>query len=263
MPPIASTSTLRPPSSSSHSSLNPPHSRSSHSSTSTTTRTRRKGVPYKSPARSLPPSPSSSTRSTSSNQVINVSLLLRQLARERTSDLDNKRYKPTTTASAAPYALNEKGKGKANKKAITPSSSSAPFNPSLYPPKSVFLPLPQDTYGRGKRSTPSTSRGRSPQLVVPSKRIPPVNTTSHLLLPPSPRPSSRSNARTLSPPTTAADSSLVVVGSPLARSFTQDGKGEIREVFVGEGRRSRNPSVGGSSTTSVGVGANQGVSVWA
>jgi len=262
MPPIASSSHLRPPSSV-RSSLNPPnssHSSSSSSSSSTSTRSRRKGIPYKSPSRSLPPSPSSSRSSSTSTQVINVSLLLRQLARESSSDLDNKRYKPTTSTSATPYTAKEKGK----KKAITTSSR---LDPALYPPSSVFLPLPQDTYGRGKRSTLSTSRGRSPQPLPStststSKRIPPVISSAHLH-PPSPRPSSRSMPRTLSPPTTAADASLVVVGSPLARSFTSDGKGEIREVFAGEGRRSRNPSVGGSSTNSVGVGANQGVSVWA
>ncbi|GAA5969502.1 hypothetical protein JCM11641_008135 [Rhodosporidiobolus odoratus] len=93
-----------PTPSSSKSSLIP-----SSSTRSSTTHRRRKGVPYKSPARTTTQSTSASPLSSTSSTPINPSssshptpqLLLRLLLSRPASELDNKRYKPPPTSSPA------------------------------------------------------------------------------------------------------------------------------------------------------------------
>ncbi|GAA5965101.1 hypothetical protein JCM3765_004857 [Sporobolomyces pararoseus] len=96
-------------------------------------------------------------------------------------------------------------------------------------------------------SIPPSSSRSSPQSHVQmmnrSTSLGPSATPSSFSIPSTPAPplpSSSITSPSLLP--ASAESTLVVINSPLARSFTSNGKGEIEEKLSIEGRRSRNPS---------------------
>ncbi|GAA5903239.1 hypothetical protein JCM5296_001215 [Sporobolomyces johnsonii] len=104
----------------------------SPSSSSAPSTRRRKGIPHKSPSRTLPypaasPSRPSSSSSSQTGTTINVSALLRALLREGDLHLDNKRFSPRLSEQ------NSKLKSRQKKQRDT-------------------LPPVEEGYGRGKRS---------------------------------------------------------------------------------------------------------------
>ncbi|GAA5944619.1 uncharacterized protein JCM15063_000060 [Sporobolomyces koalae] len=256
---------------------------------------KRKGTPYKSPARTISTSGSSSSAGSSSSSssrstgsgpggVINVSALLRAIAKEGTRELDNIRYKPAPLPSPA-----------SSPDKLTTASAGAKKKSATHYKRDVLIPMDHD-YGRGKRSSSlggGTTRTRSALAGAAGKgkgklTVPPVSAATSMrrslsqdppttqLLPPrspqlqqlstsgrsvmnrstslGPSPhvpfSSATGAHTTSTAhlsTTPLVESQVVVGSPLARSFTKNVQGEIEETLAdgSSGRRSRNPSSGG------------------
>ncbi|GAA5961741.1 hypothetical protein JCM21900_000846 [Sporobolomyces salmonicolor] len=114
------------------------------SSSSAPSTRRRKGIPHKSPSRTLPypaassarPSPSSSSSPAHTGTTINVSALLRALLREGDLHLDNKRFSPRLSEQNSKLQLRQK------KERDT-------------------LPPVEEGYGRGKRSA---SAGVSPSF---------------------------------------------------------------------------------------------------
>ncbi|GAA6061074.1 hypothetical protein JCM10212_006275 [Sporobolomyces blumeae] len=269
---------------------------------------RRKGIPHKSPARTEPyptnRSGATGAGATCSASLINVSALLRALAREGTQNLDNQRYRPSRVPS--PHDLARKGSatstggGGAARASQKKTARGAAGERHAHPTSA-------HPYGRGMRTLASQSRSTDPQRgrsaavglatssTTPKPRAGPApvfsgvspapaagaaapapvagsTTTTRRSVSSSPTFAPRPPASTLlSPPSRSASSTVsrpmhrssslgapldaailntsavVVVGSPLARSFTSNGKGEIIEETVVEGRRSRNPSAGASA----------------
>ncbi|GAA6006121.1 hypothetical protein JCM11491_002038 [Sporobolomyces phaffii] len=238
---------------------------------------KRKSTPYRSPR-----SHSLETGGTVTS-AINVSQLLRVLAKEHKQDqLDHQRYRPANTLPTRPEAKGSPDKKKHNPRdvllpqdaqfgrgkrtqhlggvttrgrspGIPPATSATTTRakgktsiPPVASSSNLKRSRSQDASSLhrhlGVPSTASSAASRSPPLLHPSVSITMNRSTS--LGPSTPGPSS------LSTTTTSPTESLVVINSPLARSFTSNGKGEIEERLVVEGRRSRQSSAGGSAYVS-------------
>ncbi|GAA5975433.1 hypothetical protein JCM5350_006478 [Sporobolomyces pararoseus] len=138
------------------------------------------------------------------------------------------------------------------------------INSSLAPPPSALTnstmirSLSQLSVPPSPRSHVQSSMNRSTSL-GPASATPSSFSVPSTPAPPVPLPSSSSSTTTTSSSSitspsllaASAESTLVVINSPLARSFTSNGKGEIEEKLTVEGRRSRNPSSSTSTNSLV------------